>query len=181
MRAVSCAQQNPERGTLIPVISFCMVIHLMVMSDFEREMVSCLNRFFSSHHIPGYAFRPLQRRHDTRSMDVLADSPDPSWYLAIECKSISDRKLYFSQHFRFDQDKVHEVDAISDFLKKTGRTGYLAVEFRQGTGNEAFLIPWPVVAGHFALSRGITIEDARSCIVLSRSKDGYRIESLNAK
>lgn len=168
---------------LIPVISFRMVIHMMVMSDFEREMVGCLNRFFSSHHILGYAFRPHQRRHDTRSMDVLADSPDPSGYLALECKSIGERKLYFSQHFRVDKDKVHEVDAISDFLKKTGRSGYLAVEFRQGPGysSEAFLIPWEVVAGHFAVSRGITIEDARSCIVLSRSKEGYRIESLNTK
>jgi len=160
-----------------------MVIHMMVMSDFEREMVGCLNRFFSSHHIPGYAFRPHQRRHDTCPMDVLADSPDPSWCLAIECKSIGDRKLYFSQHFRVDKDRVHEVDAHSDFLQKTGRSGYLAVEFRQGPGytSEAFLIPWKVVAGHFAVCRGISIEDARSCIMLSRTKEGYRIESLNAK
>ncbi|MDD1684134.1 MAG: Holliday junction resolvase, partial [Methanoregula sp.] len=78
---------------------------------------------------------------------------------------------------------VHQVDAISDFLKKTGRIGYLAVEFRQGPGkaSEAFLIPWPVVVGHFVDNKGITLDDARSCIVLARSKDGYLIESLNAK
>jgi hypothetical protein len=116
-------------------------------------------------------------------VDVLADSPDPSYCLSIECRSIIDKKLYFSQHFHPGRNKVHPVDAITDFLAKTGRIGFLAVEFRQGPGraNEGFLIPWPVVVEHFRKNRGITIEDARSFVVLSRSKDGYLLESLNAK
>lgn len=153
------------------------------MSDFEREIVNCLNRFFKAHHIQGFAYRLKPHRFTGQNGNVLADSLNPSCFLAIECRSIIDKKLYFSQHFHADKDKVHPVDAISDFLAKTGRVGFLAVEFRQrsGKGGEAFLIPWPVVVGHLGTSTGITIADARSCIVLARSRDGYVLESLSAK
>lgn len=153
------------------------------MSDFEREVIHCLNRFFKTHHIQGFAYRLKQSRLTSRYVDVLVDSLNPSYYLSIECKSIIDKKLYFSQHFPLDKNKVHQIDAISDFLDRTGRIGYLAVEFRQGPGKagEAFLIPWPVVVEHFRASKGITIDDARSCIALVRSKDGYLLESLSAK
>jgi Holliday junction resolvase len=153
------------------------------MSDFEREIVHCLNRFFKMHHIQGFAYRLKQHKFTSQYVDVLVDSLNPSYYLSIECKSIIDRKLYFSQHFHSDRNKVHQVDAISDFLAKTGRIGFLAVEFRQGPGkaSEAFLIPWPLVVGHFRDNKGITIDDARSCIALTKSKDGYLLESLNAK
>jgi Holliday junction resolvase len=153
------------------------------MSDFEREIVRCLNRFFKTHHIQGFAYRLKQSRFTSQYVDVLVDSLNPTYYLSIECKSIIDRKLYFSQHFHADKNKVHQVDAISDFLLKTGRIGFLAVEFRQGPGkaSEAFLIPWPVVVDHFRANKGITIDDARSSIALERSKDGYVLGSLNAK
>ena len=153
------------------------------MSDFEREIVHCLNRFFKMHHIQGFAYRLKQHKFTSQYVDVLVDSLNPSYYLSIECKSIIDKKLYFSQHFHADKNQVHQVDTISDFLIKTGRIGFLAVEFRQGPGkaSEAFLIPWPVVIEHFRANQGITIDDARSGIVLARSKDGYLLESLNAK
>jgi Holliday junction resolvase len=153
------------------------------MSDFEREIVHCLNRFFKTRHIPGFAYRLRQHKFTCPYVDILADSLNPSYYLSIECKSIIDKKLYFSQHFPVGRDKVHPVEAISFFLKKTGRIGFLALEFRQGPGKagEAFLIPWPLVVGHIRENTGITIEDARSGIVLARSKDGYLLESLNAK
>ena len=153
------------------------------MSDFEREIVRCLNRYFKTHHIQGFAYRLKQSRFTSQYVDVLVDSLNPSYYLSIECKSIIDRKLYFSQHFHSDKNKVHQVDAISEFLAKTGRIGYLAVEFRQGPGkpSEAFLIPWAVVVGHFRDNRGITVDDARACIALEKSKDGYVLSSLNAK
>jgi Holliday junction resolvase len=153
------------------------------MSDFEREIVHCLNRFFRTHHIQGFAYRLKQHKFTSQYVDVLVDSLNPSYYLSVECKSIIDKKLYFSQHFHADRNKVHQVDAISDFLSKTGRIGFLAVEFRQGPGkaSEAFLIPWAVVVDRFRANRGITIDDARSCIALERSKDGYILESLNAK
>ena len=94
------------------------------MSDFEREIVHCLNRFFKTHHIQGFAYRLKQHKFTSQYVDVLVDSLNPSYYLSIECKSIIDKKLYFSQHFHADKNNVHQVDAISDFLSKTGRTGY---------------------------------------------------------
>jgi Holliday junction resolvase len=126
------------------------------MSDFEREIVRCLNRFFKTHHIEGFACRLRQRRATGQYGDVLVDSLNPSFYLSVECKSIPDKKLYFSQHFPVNRNKVHEVDGIPDFLTKTGRTGYLAVEFRKGPGKAggAFLIPWPVVIGHYVADKG---------------------------
>ena len=153
------------------------------MSDFEREIVHCLNRFFTTHHIQGFAYRLKQSRFTSPCVDVLADSLNPAYHISVECKSIIDKKLYFSQHFHADKNKVHQVDAISDFIAKTGRIGYLAVEFRQGPGRacEGFLIPWPVVVERYQTGKGISIDDARACIVLSRSKDGYLLESLNAK
>ncbi|MCK9631942.1 MAG: Holliday junction resolvase [Methanoregula sp.] len=150
------------------------------MSDFEREIVHCLNRFFVAHHIQGFAYRLKQHKFTSQYVDVLVDSLNPSYYLSIECKSIIDRKLYFSQHFHSDKKNVHQVDAISDFLAKTGRIGYLAVEFRQGPGkpSEAFLIPWATVVAHFKENKGITVDDARAGVALSRSKGGYVLEKM---
>ncbi|MGA2918498.1 Holliday junction resolvase [Methanoregula sp.] len=150
------------------------------MSDFEREIVHCLNRFFKTRHIQGFAYRLKQYKFTSQYVDVLADSLNPTYYLSIECKSIIDKKLYFSQHFHSDKKSVHQIDAISDFLSKTGRIGFLAVEFRQGPGkaSEAYLIPWTSVIEHFRNNKGISIEDARACIVLTRSKDGYVLEGL---
>lgn len=150
------------------------------MSDFEREIVHCLNRFFKTNHIQGFAYRLKQHKFTSQYVDVLVDSLNPTYYLSIECKSIIDKKLYFSQHFHMDKNKVHQVDAISDFLAKTGRIGYLAVEFRQGPGraSEAYLIPWQQVSDHFSASKGIGIEDARRGVALKRTKDGYVLDSL---
>ena len=150
------------------------------MSDFEREIVDCLNRFFKTHHIPGFAHRTRQQKSTNPCVDVLVDSPNPLYCLSLECKSIIDKKLYFSQHFHTGKDHVHPVDAISGFLDETGRTGYLAIEFRQGPvkAGEAFLIPWITVVGHFHSGTGITVDDARACIALTRSKEGYVLERL---
>ena len=150
------------------------------MSDFEREIVHCLNRFFVAHHVQGFAYRLKQHKFTSQYVDVLVDSLNPSYYLSIECKSIIDKKLYFSQPFHVDKNKVHQVDAISDFLAKTGRIGFLAVEFRQGPGKpgEAFLIPWATVVAHYKENKGITVDDARAGIALSRSKGGYVLEKM---
>jgi Holliday junction resolvase len=150
------------------------------MSDFEREIVHCLNRFFKTRHIQGFAYRLKQYKFTSQYVDVLVDSLNPTYYLSIECKSIIDKKLYFSQHFHSDKNNVHQVDAISEFLAKTGRIGFLAVEFRQGPGraSEAYLIPWGKVVEHFRNNKGISIEDARACITLTRSKDGYVLEGM---
>ncbi len=156
---------------------------VQAMSDFERQIVHCFNRFFEARHIHGFAYRLKQHRFSTQYIDVLVDCISPSYYCAVECKSIMDKKLYFSQHFHSDKKNVHQVDAISGFLQKTGRAGYLAVEFRPGAGkpNEAYLLPWAVVVDHFRDNRGIGIDDARQGIALSRKKGEYLLERLDAK
>jgi hypothetical protein len=145
------------------------------MSDFAREMVRCLNRYFKARQVPGFAYLPAQR---TAIGDVWADSPDPACSLLIVCRSIADRKLYFSQHFHAGRDNARPVEAVTEFLAAGGRTGYLAVEFRKGTGRETFLIPWGAVLGHYRSGNGVTIEDARTGIALTRVKDGYVLEHL---
>jgi Holliday junction resolvase len=160
---------------------FCSEVNIQIqMSDFEREIVHCLNRFFEAGHRKGFAYRLKQHKFSTQYVDVLVDSLDPRYYLAIECKSISDKKLYFSQHFHLDRKKVHQVDAITEFLVRTGRTGYLAVEFRFGAGKpkEAYLVPWETVRRHYTENAGIGIDHCRNCISLSRSADGYTLDSL---
>jgi Holliday junction resolvase len=151
-----------------------------MMSDFEREIVHCMNNFFKANHIQGFAYRLKQHKFTTQYVDVLADSLNPTYYLAIECKSIIDKKVYFSQHFHVDRSRIHQIDAIADFLAKTGRAGYHAIEFRHGAGkaSEAFLVPWAVVADHFHDNRGITIDDARCGITLTRANAGYILERL---
>ncbi|MGB7787478.1 Holliday junction resolvase [Methanoregula sp.] len=150
------------------------------MSDFEREVVHGLNRFFKTRNIQGFAYRLKQHTFTSQYADVLVDSLNPTYYLSIECKSIIDKKLYFSQHFHLDKKNVHQVDVISDFLARTGRIGFLAVEFRQGPGkaSEAYLIPWASVVEHFRNKKGISIDDARTFIPLARSKNGYVLEGL---
>jgi hypothetical protein len=150
------------------------------MSDFEREIVQCFNRFFRARQIQGFAFRVRPKKSAGRCMGILVDSPDPAYNLSIECKSIVDKKLYFSQHFHTDRNDIHRIDELSDLLTKNRRTGFLAIEFRQGPGkaSEAYLIPWESVVGYFRNNKGISIEEARAFISLARSKDGYVLETL---
>ncbi len=150
------------------------------MSDFEREMVACLNRFFEAGRRQGFAYRLKQSKWSTQYVDVLVDSLDPRYYCAIECKSIRGRKLYFSQHFHNDRNHVHQIDAIGSFLARTGRRGFLAVEFRFGSGKarEAYLIPWEPLVGFYRSAPGIGIGDFRAFIALERTPEGYLLREL---
>jgi Holliday junction resolvase len=150
------------------------------MSDFERDIVHCFNTFLGERTTRGFAYRLKQSKFNTQYVDVLVDSLDPRLYLAIECKSIRGKKIYFSQHFHEDKNKVHQVDAISEFLEKTGRRGYLAVEFRAGPGKpkEAYLLPWAEVRRLYGTAPGISIAEFRCAISLIRNGDCYILEDL---
>ena len=150
------------------------------MSDFEREMVTCLNRFFEEGKRQGFAYRLKQSKWSTQHVDVLVDSLDPRYYCAIECKSIRGKKLYFSQHFHMDRKRVHQVESISGFLSRTGRRGYLAIEFRFGSGRtrEAYLIPWDALVRFYRSTPGIGIEEFRNFITLVRTPEGYLLREL---
>ncbi|MCK9312823.1 MAG: Holliday junction resolvase [Methanocorpusculum sp.] len=149
-------------------------------NDFEREMVICMNRFFTENKKKGFAYRLKQSHFNTQYVDIIVDSLDPAYYMAIECKSLNGTRLYFTSNFHKDKDGVHQVDNISGFVKYTGRRGYLAVEFRgQGPKNEAYLMPWNMVLAFFEKQPSIPVEEFRSCIQLERVPGGYRLPGLN--
>jgi hypothetical protein len=150
------------------------------MSDFERDVVACFNHFFEEQKMRGFAYRLKQHKFSTQFIDVLVDCLDPHYYLAIECKSIRGKKLYFTQHFHVDRNKIHQVDAISTFLSRTGRKGYLAIEFRFGSGKtrEAYLLPWEQVKALYTTTQGISLDDFREGLAFRRQGDGYLLPDL---
>ncbi|HJK50162.1 MAG TPA: Holliday junction resolvase, partial [Methanocorpusculum sp.] len=134
-------------------------------NEFERAVVICINRYFTEHRMKGFAYRLKQAHFNTQYVDIIVDSPDPSFYLAIECKSVKGKRISFSSNFHKDKDNVHQIDNISGFLKYTGRRGFLAGEFR-GTSqtNEAYLMPWEMVLDFFDTQASVPIDEFRRCI-----------------
>lgn len=153
------------------------------MTEFERTLVHSFNSYIKENCIKAIAYRLKQSRFTPQFLDVLVDSLDPDLYLGIECKSISVDKganaLYFTQHFTVDKKGVHQIDRISDYLNKSGRRGYLAVELRFGTGHEreAHIIPWEELEDRFH-SRELkyTVEEIKACPEIKRNGKNYLIE-----
>jgi len=147
------------------------------MGNFEVEIAHCFNRHLNTIDCRGFAYRLKQSKYSYQYVDVLVDSLNPEYYLAIECKSLKGKRINFKSNFHFDKNGVHQIDMITEFLEKTGRRGYLAVEFRFGTGKpkEAFLMPWDAVLEHFrGENAGIGIDDFRKHTLLGRTtKRGY--------
>jgi Holliday junction resolvase len=124
-------------------------VELVIMTDFERALVNSFNQFFAEEGIEGIAHRKKQHRFSSQLCDVLVDSPHDTFYLAIENKSVktsSSNKLYFSQHFS-KSENGHQVERIKDFIERSGRQGYLAVELKRGRGKsrKAYMVPWSEV------------------------------------
>ncbi len=154
------------------------------MTEFERKLVQSFNTFFEKENIRGIAHRLKQHRFTPQFLDVLVDSLDPDYYLGIECKSISVEKgacaLYFTQHFTIDKNGAHQIDRISDFLRRSGRSGYLAVELRMGSGmaRKAYMVPWKELKRlyHDEDTVKLSIEDIRSHPEIVREGEQYIIE-----
>ncbi|MCQ2376608.1 MAG: Holliday junction resolvase [Methanocorpusculum sp.] len=144
-------------------------------NSFERDMVICMNRYFTEHRMRGFAYRLKQSTYNTQYVDIIVDSREPGYYLAIECKSLLGTRLSFSSNFHKDKDGVHQIDNISGFIQYTGRDGYLAAEFRGGKKNEAYLMPWKLVLEYFDSAASIPIDAFRRCICLERINGGYRL------
>lgn len=153
------------------------------MTDFERALVNAFNRHFDDTGIKGIAYRRKQHRFSSQFVDVLVDSMQPQFYLAIENKSIkteSSNKLYFSQHFSESQDG-HQVDRISEFLNLSGRNGYLAVELRNGRGTprEAYLLPWHAIRQPYEDGEpGVPLEAIRDHPTITRDGEQYDVASV---
>jgi len=152
------------------------------MPDFEWELVAAINRFFEASGMRGLAYRLKQSRYTPQVVDLLVDSPDPAYYLAIECKSIDARKaktLYFTQHFSA-AGGVHQMERIDQFIDRTGRRGFLAVELRRGAGRAktAHLLTWYAAMEAFrSESPGIPVERIEAIAPLGRRDGGYLIEA----
>ncbi|MFB6209855.1 MAG: hypothetical protein ABEJ56_07015 [Candidatus Nanohaloarchaea archaeon] len=153
------------------------------MTDFERQLVNAFNDFFEEEDIDGIAHRKKQHRFSSQLCDVLVDSPHEMFYLAIENKSVktsSTNKLYFSQHFS-ESEKGHQVERISDFLDRSGRRGFLAVELKRGRGKsrKAYLVPWKVIRESYRRNEpGIHIEEFDDYPEILRDSERYSIAEI---
>jgi hypothetical protein len=151
------------------------------MTEFERELVNSFNTYIKENGIRAISYRLKQHRFTPQFLDVLVDSLNPDLYLGIECKSISVEKganaLYFTQHFTVDKNGIHQIDRISEYLNRSGRRGFLAVELRLGPGHgrEAYMVPWNELKNKYLThTLKLTLEEIRSFPEIKRGKD-YKI------
>ncbi len=155
------------------------------MSNFERELVISLNDYFGEKDLDAISYRMKQHRFSQQMLDVLVDSSDRRLYLGIECKSISASKgataLYFSQHFSVDKRGEHQVTKMQEFIRKSGRIGYLAVELRMGSGKSkaAYFITWPKVWRRYIEGQaGFSIEEIKGNTRIARNNGKYAVGGL---
>ncbi|HJJ99091.1 MAG TPA: Holliday junction resolvase [Methanocorpusculum sp.] len=148
-------------------------------NEFERAVVLCINQYLKEHQRKGRAYRLKQSRFCSQYVDIVVDSLSPSFYLAIECKSVKGTRLSFTSNFHRDKGNKHQIKNISSFLKDTGRRGFLAVEFRGGQKNEAYLMPWEMVLAFKDSQASIKIDEFRKCIPLERTPYGYHLDTLS--
>jgi len=151
------------------------------MTDFERALVNSFNKFFEDEKIEGIAHRKKQHRFSSQLCDVLVDSPHEAFYLAIENKSVktdSTNKLYFSQHFS-KSDEGHQVERISNFIDRSGRKGFLAVEFKRGRGKarKAYMVPWKDLRNAYENGEpGLHLDDIREFPEIFRDSEDYNLQ-----
>jgi Holliday junction resolvase len=153
------------------------------MTDFERALVNSFNSFFEEEEIEGIAHRKKQHRFSSQLCDVLVDSPHEMFYMAIENKSVktsSTNKLYFSQHFS-ESDKGHQVERISDFVDRSGRRGFLAVELKRGRGRarKAYMVPWSAVREAYRAGKpGLHIDEIQEFPEILRDSEDYSVAEM---
>ena len=153
------------------------------MTDFERALVNSFNRFFEEEGINGIAHRKKQHRFSSQLCDVLVDSRHEMFYLAIENKSVktsSTNKLYFSQHFS-QSDEGHQVERITDFVERSGRAGFLAVELKRGRGKsrKAYMVPWKaVIRAYNADETGLHIDEIKDYPEILRDSEDYSVAEM---
>ncbi|WP_292371760.1 MULTISPECIES: hypothetical protein [unclassified Methanosarcina] len=153
------------------------------MTEFERMLVNSFNAYIEENGIRAISYRLKQHRFTPQFLDVLVDSLNPDLYLGIECKSISVEKganaLYFSQHFTVDKNGIHQIERISDYLNKSGRRGFLAVELRLGPGHgrEAYMVPWnELQKKYYSQDLKLTLQEIRSFPEIKREGKDYRVD-----
>lgn len=154
------------------------------MGDFEWALTAALNSFFEKEGIHAIAYRLKQSRFAAQLVDILVDSRNPEYYLAIECKSVDARKtksLYFKQHFSLAAGN-HQLARETEFIIRSGRKGILAVELRHGAGTArtAHLVPWGQVYQCFkAGDVGLALKEIENNPPLERKGGAYEISHLD--
>lgn len=154
------------------------------MSDFEWALTNAFNSFFEKENLHAIAYRLKQSRFASQLVDILVDSRQPEYYLAIECKSLDARKtrsLYFTQHFS-SAGGGHQIDRETDFITRSGRIGILAVELRRGAGSPrtAHFLPWGHIHEIFESGKpGLTVEEIMANPALERKGGAYEITKLD--
>jgi len=72
------------------------------------------------------------------------------------------RPLYFSSHFS-DHGRKPQIQRMADFLEKTGRRGYFAIQLVEKPKREAFFLPFSQVYDIWSdLNAGIPLNIIRS-------------------
>jgi len=153
------------------------------MTEFERILVNSLNAYIEENGLKAISYRLKQHRFTPQFLDVLVDYLNPDLYMGIECKSISVGKganaLYFSQHFTVDKNGIHQIERISDYLNRSGRRGFLAVELRLGPGHgrEAYIIPWKELEKEYLNQNlKLTLKEIRSFPEIKREGKDYKVD-----
>jgi len=124
------------------------------MSRQEHELVRALEDYFLEND-NGIAWRDTQHIGSDQKLDIFVDLPETRFTgLGIEHKAVkldSTNKLYFSTHFSEkemeDGETVHQVETISEFLDRSGRVGWLAIQVRRGRGKptDTYMLTWEFV------------------------------------
>lgn len=126
------------------------------MNFFESKMVKIFKEYILNNKINAVCYRLKQAKFVSQYCDIVIDSFDKDFYLAIECKSITMKKkkkkleFYFSRYFRKNQ-----IENFNEFINKSGRKGFLAIGYYRSIS----FIPWSFVYNQYILGfKSITDE-----------------------
>ena len=90
------------------------------MTAMENEIVKALNTYYKTNNIKALSYRLYQSQYSKGQWcDILSDSLDPKYFLAIECKSIDYTKyktLNFKSRFS-EAEGFHQLEREHFFMK----------------------------------------------------------------
>jgi len=147
------------------------------MTRFERSLVKAFNRRVEGEAL---AYRQKQHRYSCQLADIMIDSGNDYLYLSIEAKSMKTQKqskLYYKSNFSVSKNG-HQLKRMKEFLEKSSRSGYIAVELKNGPGHsrEAYLVPFTLMYTQWNQDEvGMHVEEIRSHCEIPRNGTDYRI------
>jgi len=100
----------------------------------ENEVVRKLNQKFARESIHANSYRYPQQRGRNQACDVIVDSMDRSWFLAIEVKSLRKGKyLNFKDYFTVDKHGEHQLDRLCEFARAGDRHAIIVLFVRESS------------------------------------------------